>query len=210
MTKLRYFENPLEEAGFRFIGYADKLNNFIRHKGWYTDDDLCLGTYRGAVFLTSGKSGKSRAICGYLESDNGGYVLDLSETYEIEPDFYGFGCHSYNANDAASFADDLAKREAEKSTEYNRDWFKGQQFNDNLDFIEYQKDELKAILKERRKAKNAINSDSYPNLCAALEKHAKSLIEKIKSTKAENQEILSNVWIEEAFLYGASLEEMPS
>jgi hypothetical protein len=109
----RYFEE--KEVPFRFVGYCDELAKSIRHTGHY-EDEFQDSKLRGVVFrLGHGKG----LIAGYQESDNDGYVLDLSYTWDNDDEA-----------GAAHAANQFAERTAEKSREYNEAFQAKQKWDD--------------------------------------------------------------------------------
>jgi len=101
-ARARFFQSELD-CGFRRVGWVDQIIN-LRYTGWYCDLHR-QETFRGVVFHLPAQKGESRFIAGYVESLNGGFVLDLTEIWQDE-------------QSAAYEADRLAECAAEDNREY--------------------------------------------------------------------------------------------
>ena len=113
-------------AGLRFVAFADEINSFINHTGWFTDDDGYSGeTLRGAVWQLPAHNGAARFVGGYIDPCNDGAALIDIDVFEDESarDNYGENPRELDgAKDAARCADSLAEWCAEEQREHNRQW----------------------------------------------------------------------------------------
>jgi hypothetical protein len=188
----------LDKSGFRFVGFADEMargrySRRIDHNGWFTDI-FQDATLRGAVLQISGRRGCSRFVAAYvesddgLESDTGGFVVDLSKVYE-EPaaKFYGerdaSACDS--AWEAAISADQMAERDAEREREYNEGWNSGRRFASLADDISALRGEALDILAERRTVRHV----QAPSLCAAIRRRLESILDDIREARSEREKL---------------------
>lgn len=114
-----------ESVPLRFVGFADELAR-LNHAGWFTDE-FQDSTLRGVVYQLPGKGRRARYVAGYLESESGGTVLDVSTIHGGEE---GADSPRYDsgARDAALAADGEAERAAEREREYQAAWQAGSRF----------------------------------------------------------------------------------
>lgn len=174
--------------GLRFKGYADEINRFIDHKGWYCDDVQCE-SLRGVVYQLPARKGKERFIYGYADPYNDDcafLVFDIIEDEEY----------------AARLADSVTEEHAEEQRGYNEAYFKGAQYA-----------ELKEeAIKERKKCLALIAAIKIERgrgaseiICSTLRKQVQRHIATIKSCR-EQAEALAEAcysWQAQAFNEGA-------
>jgi hypothetical protein len=101
--------------GLRGAGYADETLSYLRHQGYYRDDECgaVYGTYRGQVWQLPARKGETLYLAGIVDADAEYAMLDC-----------GAGKVSLfvDKDDAASAADSLAERMAEDGPEYCEQW----------------------------------------------------------------------------------------
>jgi hypothetical protein len=155
-----FLENGVQYLGsldgncLEFVNYVDdfKLRS-ISHTGWYCNLDYD-NTYRGCILKLKGRVGGCiRVYAAYYDVECGGYVIDWSDKLDI--DTKRGDCY-FNLEDSLYCAkiiynaDYLAKVSAESSKQYMAKGLADQEITDKIDLIEGCKDELKALLKERK------------------------------------------------------------
>lgn len=128
-TSVFFERDKLLCNGFRFVGYADEIHPRVAHKGWFADAHES-STYRGIVHQLPGHGGSARYVAGYVDSQGGGYVLDLSAYGALHIGETGVEGWRYDggASDAALAADEFARVEAEKAREWSEAWQAGQDY----------------------------------------------------------------------------------
>lgn len=100
----RFVENA--SRALRFVGYADQLSTRIMHTGWWPDDQGELDTIRGVVYrLPHGKFAY-------------GYADPINEDCAM----LCFDDDADNAEEAALYADEIARIAAEHERDYQRKW----------------------------------------------------------------------------------------
>lgn len=99
---LLYCDN-LDALGWRVVGDSHKINSWIKHTGWYTDNHQD-GRYIGVVLQLPSRDGVEQFVPAIRHSE-----WDTATVYlnEITPE----------KRDAANWADQNAEREAEESRE---------------------------------------------------------------------------------------------
>lgn len=135
-----------DQIPFRWSGFADELAN-LRHTGWYLDDDQMMGTLRGIVCQLPARSGQTRYLAGYHNTENGGYVLYCDCIYDTD-------------KDAAREADRVAERLAESKWKYNAAWQAGQMAAHTLD---------ETLRELREDVRRIVNIALYPDSAGLLE-----------------------------------------
>lgn len=101
---------PADE--FSRFQYSDEVIR-LNHNGWFTAEDGWTGeTYRGVAVQLPGSHGKPRYIGGYLESCNGGFVVDLTAVTD-------------DPRVAASWGDSMAEHDAKNECDYQSAWSEG-------------------------------------------------------------------------------------
>lgn len=204
-----YIESE-KAGGFRFVGYADVISSrhasrAIDHTGWFTSDDQGE-TFRGAVLQLPARKGRIRLVAAYLESTNGGYVLDLSLGAVFEEEIGSDSsdpCEHDSAMEAARTADSFAEREAERERDYQEAWRAGQDWSDLGDGIATARKAALQILRERRSLPAGLDK---PALCAAIREKVESLVDEIRKARAKREELVSlplSRTLAEAFNEGA-------
>ena len=95
-----WIENP-EQAGLIFVGYADEIVR-LRHNEWFCDD-FCDETMRGVVYRFTGR--RHGFIAGHNDPYNDGPAYVWLKPFESD-------------KDAARYADDMARVDAEAEREF--------------------------------------------------------------------------------------------
>lgn len=138
----------LERVHLREVGFADKIVR-IDHKGWFTAPNGDDGaTLRGVVYQLPGKGRRARFLAGYLESESGGVVLDVSRVHLGEEGGVDSARDDSGAHDAALAADGEAERAAEKEREYQEAWRAGRDWANAAEKIQ----EARALRREYKRA----------------------------------------------------------
>lgn len=120
-TTERWCEDT-EDAGLRFVGFADELAPRIKHKGWYTDPEGFGEVYRGAVWQLPARNGECLYVAGFADPNNDGAAL-----IDFEP--------FYDEIEAAYRADETARIHAGHEREYQEKWQAAQRVRDLLEDI---------------------------------------------------------------------------
>lgn len=192
-----FIDTP-ESAGFRFVDYADKLAS-LNHTGWYTDDEFQDSTLRGAVLQLPARKGCARFVAAYQESDNDGYVIDLSRgaVYSEKVTYrHRDSCLDDEIRSAALNADSFAERAAEREREYQSAWRAGSNFAQLGESIIAARREALAILAERRD----VRTMDKPALCKAIRARVDALLETIRDARREREELASNNYMARFFV----------
>lgn len=205
---MRWLESP-DAAGLRFVGYADTINRFIQHTGWFLDDDCCGETVRGVVFQMAGRKGKPQFVAGYEDpfngmADAGGPVcLDFSRIFEGEagewrtqvgyskfPPFFHYETNPADhdgARDAARHADHIAERMAEKEREYRRASSAGLRYAELGEEIASHRRTALALIREIKAHGKAFSDVICSTLRSALREH----IAEIRKAREAREELLT-------------------
>ena len=241
---LQWIECPAD-MGLRFVGYADKLDSHIQHTGWHSDayGDSSL---RGVVYQLPGRDGLARFVAGHDNSDNGSadnggpacvdwstlFVSDFEEekrralasigkSYQT-PDMQRAGYWAESAHErarieAARGADEFARIEAERESEYSRAHNAGSQYAEALEERASVKEELRALLVERRTLR-AQASAATVAICRAVESRARDMLETLEELGSKARKLAegdggeyTGFWagdkrLQEAFNEGAGAE----
>ena len=161
--KLRFVENPA--AGLRIAGTAGSLAG-LRYSGWYADsfqDSL----YIGHVYQLPAKKGKPRYLAGYMESDNGGHVIDFNSIFEDE-------------RAAVYHADNLAEIMADRARVCDEHYHAGGRAADLQNTIKEARKESRELIAAIKAAGNFESA-----ICKALKGSVKGLIFDYKEAKKE-------------------------
>lgn len=156
-------------AYFRVVGYADDASEWIRHRGWYADNDcgLARGTCRGLVLQLPARDRAPRYLAAYAHTDNESAALvDMSTAHD-------------DREDAARAADGLAEHHAEREREYDAAWQAGSRYAQLGDDIREERAALLAALAERRKVAPA----GVPNLCRMLRGATRVALDRIQEAR---------------------------
>lgn len=175
---IRWVENP-SAAGLRYVGFADEVNHWIRHKGWYTSPDGDDGeVYRGVVYLLPGRNRAPRFVGGYSNPWNDGVRID-------------FGSICEDSDTAANIGDRLAEIDAEKERDYQEAWQAGRQCEDLLDEAKAELSRAIALVREMRAARKqgAMAGDT---ICATLRNSIAKARETAHSLFAKRVELIDN------------------
>jgi hypothetical protein len=196
VTALRYFESAAE-GGFRFVGFANDIARLrgargarIDHEGWYSDS-FQEATYRPCVLQVTGKGRAARYVAAYQESDNDGFLVDLSEVFSEGAD-QQCGCDprdSDGALEAARAADRFAEREAEKSREYDEAWQAGAQWARLREDEHANRAQLLTLAREARALRVKVSPDEAPTVCAQLRAIVLNLAVEIQASRDKRAEI---------------------
>lgn len=121
--KCRWIEN-IARVGITLENYADKLNDYIRHEGWYADEHGDT-SYRGVVLQVEGTK---NYLIGYEDPDNSGAYLIEDEVYRYtgkgrrDRDYQHEDFLSELAKQADKFAESFAEAERERDCASNEVW----------------------------------------------------------------------------------------
>lgn len=166
-SSYRWVEN-CEAAGLRLVGYADKLSQWIKHRGWFTNDHGDGEVYRGIVYRLPARNGQNVYMAGYADPYNDGCALLSTELhYEAAAD---------DLNDVARFADHIAKHFAEQERDYQRAWSAVAMAKDAADEARQAARDALELVRELEKCdgpkiQKAIKSD----FCEALKVYRKAM-----------------------------------
>lgn len=144
---LLYCDN-LDALGWRVVGDSHKINSWIKHTGWYTDNHQD-GLYIGVVLQLPSRNGVEQFVPAIRHSE-----WDTATVYlnEITPE----------KKDAANWADQNAEREAEESREADAKDAAEQQ-------IEEARSEIHRINKEVLPALKELKGASLtPGICSMV------------------------------------------
>jgi len=193
VTALRYFETAAE-GGFRFVEFANDIAKRrgarIDYEGWYSDS-FQEATYRPCVLQITGKGRAARYLAAYQESDNDGFVVDLSEIYsegrsriaDLRPR------DSDGALEAARMADRFAEREAEKSRDYDEAWQAGAQWAQLREDEHEARAQLLTLAREARALRVKVSPDEAPTVCAKLRAIVLNLAVEIQASRDKRREL---------------------
>jgi hypothetical protein len=172
MTALRWFEHA--DRDFRRVGFADEINRYIRHCGWFADDcqDSVL---RGVVYRLPTRQGKPAFLYGYADPWNDGAALLALKTAD-------------NESDAARWADRIAELEAEKERDYQEAWQAGNRYRDLADEIASERKSCLALIREAKAACESICR--LPAVKAALRSTVESHLEAIRDARKQRAKLL--------------------
>lgn len=177
--------------------------------GWHTDphgDTFKDGTGLawGVVYQLPGRDGKARFVAGYVmggDSDDLP-IIDFRNVYEENcradyctvpgPGTERYGYWSWESNprdmsaarDAARAADQMAERAAEKEREYNNAWQAGNLFADLGEEIKRQRESVRALLSERRKAMaSGEDGAGFKAICDVIRRSVSSSLADIQGAR---------------------------
>jgi len=172
----RRVENPAG-TGLRFVGFADELAS-LRHTGWFTDDDGCGETLRGAVWQLPSRDGCAQYVAGYLDPHNSGPALVEFDVIVGERGGHGASYEERDTQarrDAARRADSIAEREAEREREHQRKWQAARDVEDLRAEIATAREEHSALAEELRALRASHPDINAPKACAALRSELQSM-----------------------------------
>lgn len=194
---MRWIEKP-DDCGLRFVGYADELNSFIKHTGWYTDDDGFYETVRGVVYQLPARDGKPQYVAGYDDANNpGSACLSFDITEGERDENCGYGCNEQGKRDAASHADQIAERCAENQREYNRAWRAGSDYHELSDEISTIRKSTLKLIAEIKAARQSRNKS--PMICETLATAIKDNLKTIRKNRDKCAELFSDYGNEPGF-----------
>lgn len=103
---------------FRFVGYADEIENVrIRHTGWYGDDEGSgYSLHRGVVVQLPARGGNTQYFAGVEWGESGS-----KRAFHSGGGYIDFGRTHESKEDAAYASDSMAERDAENEKEYRRE-----------------------------------------------------------------------------------------
>mgnify|MGYP000918232848 CR=1 FL=1 len=189
-------ESDAFNAGFRLVGFSDALRPAgIRHKGWHADE-YGENVYRGAVFQVASKRGVILLIAAYHESESCGFVVSRDAVFAEETNCREDAQYYRDSDaclDAASFADDMARRAAERQREYEEAWWLGSRYADLGEHIATTKTRILALIREMRLARKAPLGD-LPIICKSLNNEIRRGLRSILSAREERAAILRDNW----------------
>lgn len=106
--KVRWIENPAA-LGWRFIGYADTINDRIDHKGWHLDQDFPGDELARGIVYKIGGNKRGQVCFGY----------GIADPCNDGPALLAFSRHDTDdAETVAKWADQFAERYAEHESQY--------------------------------------------------------------------------------------------
>ncbi len=166
---LRWIENASQ--GLRFTGYCDKINRFIDHTGWFTNE-FQEEKLRGVVYQLPARKGKAQFIAGYTDPCNDDCArIDFNNIYDDE-------------NEAARAADRIAEKTAESEREYNEAWQAGNDYAEKGE-------ELSTIRKATIELLQAIkNKQSEPVICKAIRSQINSQLAEYSELKNKRADLI--------------------
>lgn len=159
------FIDKLSDVGLRLVGYSDEISN-IRHKGWFTDDDIQDETYRGAVVQLPGRKGYAVLLPAYQESCNDGFIVDFGDATLVRALDDGLTGED-ETRTVAREGDRMAERAAEEARDYNRAWRLGADHASLREEIAADHAHLRAVLAEFRQARK-VGALGFETLCATV------------------------------------------
>lgn len=221
-----------ENDGLRLVGrvvpepsYRNGVWDARGDCGWHTDPHGDVfkdgsGLCYGVVYQLPGRKGESRFVAGYeFGGVEGGPTLDLGTIY-ASPDNCSYDGAQGNdaARDAARAADGMAQKAAEDEREYQTAWAAGSRFADEAIDVASTRQEVLAILKERRALRGQAG---YPALCGAITARVQTLLDCIAMSRRHMAELAAGdyrdliFWngekrLQDAFCEGAGLDSFPA
>lgn len=152
--RLRCVENASD--GLRVVGYADELVR-LNHTGWFTDPFGCESDSlaRGAVLQLPARDGEPQYAPAIADPWNpDAYIVDF---YSVTDD----------KSDAASWADSMAERHAERERDYLTQEAARLAVDDAREDVRKARAAARDIIHELR-AVNAWRNVNAPAICAAV------------------------------------------
>lgn len=205
---LRWIEDT-GACGLRFLGDAESVAG--RSAGlptaYYAGDWM---QYRPGVWQLPGKAGEARLVAGYREMEGDGEMnpgsarIDCSRVYRVDcrADWTSLRGTDDDARDAAQAAAEIARIAAERESEYQEAYARGQEAArlDN-EAIEARKEAL-PILREMSLLKRSAGfrlaygdkGADAPAIRAAVCARVESLLETISEKRAARDEAWGNCW----------------
>lgn len=167
-------------AALRFYKFADKINERIRHQGWFTSEDGDNGeVLRGAVYRLP----HNRYVAGYADPNNPDCArIDFSSVY-------------YDEGEAAYAANRFAESEAKKEREYNSAWQAGAGYVAAGEEISSTRKKTLQLIKEVKQMARY----GTPAICEALQHSVQRSILVINELRTRRNELLSEWGNNEAF-----------
>lgn len=200
---MRWIES-LADCGLRFVGYADKLNDNIRHTGWFTDE-FQSETVRGCVLQMAGRNKRARFIAAYEDPYNPDtFAADFSdiETGDIGH-WYCEGQNDDAIRTVARWADGLAERMAEESREHDYAWQRGREFHEYGEELTELRGNTRALIADIRAMRHNKVCE-YPAAAMAVENELDRILAKMKTLKIKRSELLDECGDHDAFKDGAN------
>jgi hypothetical protein len=188
----RWIEN-LSNSGLRFVGYADKLTR-MDHTGWYCDafqDE----TLRGCVLQMPARNGKEIFLPAYEDPCNAGTYAVCFDWIEGERGSRWDKEDQQALRDAARAADSFAEHQAEDMREHDEAWQRGRQYAELRDEIANERDELRALVRELKTAR-----EHGPAICKALRETVREKRDAMHKAWQQAEDCKAGIWRE---LYGA-------
>lgn len=191
----RIIENPEAGNALRFAGYADEILR-LRHTGWFTDTEFQDETARGAVWQLTGHKGKPRYLAGFRDpaGNDAGFIA-----YPVTDD----------KEQAASWADDFARKYAESESEYQAEWRAGETVGAARAEIKRLRAETLALFKAARAACAAISGlPEAATLRKALRDNVTHKLDLIAEARKQIARTMDSIYTEsEAFKEGLACHE---
>lgn len=172
-STMRFVERP-DRMGVRFVDYADKINRWLHHEGWFLDPDDMGETVRGAVFQLPAKGGQERYLAGFQDPFG-------NDAASIEVAVYD------TKEEAARAADRLAEVYAEKEREYREAWNAGNRARALDEEVKETRAQLLALLREMKAARRT--ASDTPTICAILRQDVQRLLAAISMARAHRDEL---------------------
>lgn len=225
----RFFESAAA-SGLRFVGYADALQRSIDHTGWFTDE-FQESKLRGAVFQLPAKDGRARFLPAYQESDNDGYVLDVSRGALVTADwvrsvdyhkrggmtapgaFQGFTpsalaslspreCQDIENESTRDGAAIDADRFAERAAERQREYHEAWHAGQVWQQAGEDVQRLRREALAILRERRAVQGVDAPTLCGVIRSRVESILEKIREAREERESLMDS-WSAPAADYAA-------
>ena len=194
--RARWIEDT-ERAGLMHEGHADEIDRSIDHRGWYCGDDNLTGEIaRGAVYSVN--AGKRGRVYLYAVDDpcNPGAALMAWQGMQTIKQPGDFAQRHRDAEhdeeqakrDAASWADSIAARYAEREREYYAAWQLGREQADATQDAKTLAGNLRRLLAEMR-ARRGQDTGDAPEICNALRQTARRMFHDMHATRNRRDEI---------------------
>jgi hypothetical protein len=131
----------------------------------------------------------SLATYGMADPNNDGCaLLDFDSTDDEE--------------EAARWADDVARRYAEEESQYQASWRAGNNYSELGERIKEHRGHVIALCQEARKARTL--GDSFPTICNTIREAVASHLKDMSNARDKRAKILDGYWNEAAFKDGAA------
>lgn len=191
-----------DDAGLRFVGFADELCRSIDHKGWFTDE-FQDGTLRGVVYQLPARKGRALYVGGYADAWNkGAALLDFSRVEYGEIGGAEWADDGDAQKEAARIGDGMAETAAEDEREYQQAWQAGNEYADLGEEARSLRQRAREVIQQGR------GLELPSAVCKALRDSLRRELDRIEFIRERRHELRTdydNNWQRDAFNDGAGL-----